>query len=140
MTKTNLYPLAVIVALIAMVLVMFGYNHAFGSASTTATPRCTVSTSTSALIGTQVSREILPASTRRAWASIQVPAQATSSIYLAFNAGTAASIGKGTGINTSASSSDRIVFGLDTDFPYVDAVQGITSVGSTTVLITECDY
>lgn len=102
---------------------------------------CSVSTSTTVVVNPQ-STTILAEHSRRAWASIQQPRNATNTIALSFNEGASAVANGGfqLSIGTSSSPINEITFGLNTDFPYTGAVTGIASAGTTTVLVTECRY
>lgn len=129
-------------------------TEVLGGHSTFASVECTASTSTKKYVGNSTSNGIavvLEANSRRAWARIQAPHDATNTYYLAFNGGTAASLGTGVvlngfaGITTGGTSTDLYIdFGRNTDFPYAGTVTGITSnavAGSTTTLnVTECIY
>ena len=106
---------------------------------------CTTSTTRVVSIGTTTATTVLSASSTRAWASIQVPQAATNTVAIAFG-GTAA-LGQGyqlvpvqemnvpTGTTTPS-----VQFGLRTDLPYAGAVTALTNNGSTTVLVTECNF
>lgn len=96
---------------------------------------CSVATSTSKAIGDDISLTILDSAANRAWAQIEIPANATDEFYLSFDEGTAAVVDEGILI---ASSTPSIVFGLNTDLPYTGAVTGITANATTTVLLTQC--
>jgi len=98
---------------------------------------CNVTTSSNVAIGDDISSSLLSAAANRAWAQIEIPANATDEFYLSFDEGAAAATGSGVLI---ASSSPSIAFGLNTDLPYTGAVTGITANATTTVLITECLY
>jgi hypothetical protein len=91
-------------------------------------------------IGHQESKTLINVNGRRAWAKIQL---ATSGVGVATNTaslslGGVATLAGGTEISTSTDFS--LEFGLNTPLPYVGAVAGITSTGSTTVRVVECLY
>lgn len=103
--------------------------------------QCSVTTSSRSIVGNQLSSTVLSAAGNRAWAIIEAPIQATSTIALSFDEGAAAVVGNGLALNSnSTTTKDHIVFGRATEFPYTGAVTGITNVGSTTVTVTECLY
>lgn len=101
---------------------------------------CTVTHSVAA-VGNDISSTLLSASSRRAWAVIQQPVNATNTVSISFG-GTAvdqqgyilADIASTTG------HADEIFFGLNADLPSTVAIAGITNVGSSTVNVTECNY
>jgi hypothetical protein len=102
---------------------------------------CSVSSTLVAGVGNQVSSTVLSAKGNRAWARIQQPNNATNTVALSFDEGAAAVLGRGVSLNNNATSTiPDISFGLATAFPYTGAVTGITDIGSTTVLVTECSY
>ena len=105
---------------------------------------CTSMTSTSVVVGPGNNGrvQLLATSSARANAIISLANSgnnipATSSISLAFNNDIWATVGTGF---TLATDTPYISFGRNTDFNYTGAVQGITSGGSTTVKITQCNY
>lgn len=139
------YLISFLVTIILITLVIFGavflsQKMGYGSASTLATPSCTISTVTAATVGHQVSSTILASNGRRAWAIIEQPLNATNT--LSINFGAAATVNSGIQLPpaTTTNESDKITLGLDTDFPYTGDVMGITNNGSTTVRITQCVY
>lgn len=100
---------------------------------------CTVTHSV-ALVGHQESRTILSANSRRAWAVIQQPVSATNTVSLSL--GGTATYGQGYHLYQAltASSTNEMEFGLNTDLPYTGAVTAITAAASSTVLVTQCVY
>jgi len=102
---------------------------------------CTVNSVVSAPVGGDISSSVLSAYSNRAWASIQLYSGnngvATGTVSLSFDEGAASVLANGFELATNT---PEIIFGLNTDFPYVGAVTGITSNGSTTVRVTECRY
>lgn len=93
-----------------------------------------------ATIGHQLSSTILSAASNRAWAVITLP---TDSVGVATNTPAFSFDGGSAVLATDyrlSTSTPEIVFGRATVFPYVDAVTGITDVGSTTVRVTQCLY
>lgn len=134
-----LIPAALVMA-VATLLFAFGAT-AQASDANHGTIKCTITTIAPATVGNQVSSTVLAASSNRAYARIQqvrdASGAATSTVSLAFNDGSAATVSTGLQLSTT---SPFIEFGLDTDFPYVGAVTGITNTGSTTVQVTACNY
>lgn len=98
-------------------------------------------TQTTVSVGNQLTREMLATTSRRAWAIIQQPINATNTVSLSFNEGASAVSGSGYELTEATTTSDipQITFGLATDFPYISSVQAITNNGSSTVLVTECE-
>lgn len=116
-------------------------NKPLGGGQTART--CSVTTATSTLVGDDLSQTILSAYGLRAWAVIQQPINATNTVSLSFDEGSAAVVGESyelTQSTTTALTKSQIVFGLNTDFPYTGAVTGITNLGTSTLLVTECRY
>ena len=105
---------------------------------------CTVSSVVAVTIGDDISTEVLAASTNRAWARISVGNNATNTVFASFDEGAAATLNNGIGLNIAntggASSTPYIDFGITTPFPYNGAVTAITNYGTTTLLVTVCDY
>jgi hypothetical protein len=103
--------------------------------------KCDTSTITAATVGHQLTSRIFATSSNRAFAIVQLETtaggMATSSVFLAFNEDVAATATSGIKLSTST---PTFTFGLNTDFPYIGAVQAITDSGSTTVRVTECTY
>lgn len=101
-------------------------------------------TATLATIGHQQSTRILATSTKRAWAMIQSPDNATNTAALGFRQDIAATFALGYLINVpnlnGATSTPRAEFGVNTEFPYTGSVTGLTDNGSTTVAVLECVY
>lgn len=140
LSKTLLGTLALFGA-ITFGAVVFSQNDSVGGL--TQRSQCDVTTSSSVVVGDDVSATILSANSLRAWASIEQPINATSSVALSFNEGADAVLGQGFELThaTTTSPVEKIVFGLNTDFPYTGAVTGITNgTASTTVVVTECEY
>lgn len=103
--------------------------------------KCSVSSTQVALVGHQLSSTILSANETRAYAKIQQPVNATNTVSLSFDEGAAAVLNRGIQLyGVYSTTSPSIEFGRATDFPYTGAITGITNLGSTTVLITECSY
>ena len=133
-------------AIIAVVILVGGYfslkpSFLGGGPGGQTAISCSVSTVAAAVVGNQNSSTLLSASTNRAWARItQVKNSsdvATNTVYVSFDEGAAATLYNGVTLATATPSID---FGKNTDFPYTGAVTGITTVGSTTVEITQCIY
>ncbi len=108
-----------------------------GPAATT----CIASSSIIA-IGHQQSRGLLATSSRRAWAAIGQPVNASNTVALSLNDVTASLTGATFKLTPATSTSARpdMVFGLNTDFPYTGAIKALSDTASSTVLVTECVY
>lgn len=104
--------------------------------------KCSVSSTLVASVGNQLSSTLLSANETRAWARIQQPLNASSSVSLSFDEGAAAVLNRGVVLSSASTTeqSTSVEFGRATHFPYTGAVTGISSTGSTTVLVTECSY
>jgi hypothetical protein len=129
------------IAIIAFVFTVKGGNQT--NLSGVQNDRCTVSSTEVAVVNPS-STSILSANGTRAWAIIQQPVNATNTIALSFDEGADAVLGQGyqlADISTSTGEAQASpMFGRGTEFPYTGEVTAIASVGTTTVLITECSY
>lgn len=104
-------------------------------------------TATSVRVGTS-SVVMLDANSRRAWAKLELPNQATSTLFASFSS--AATTRNSTILNRTdqangATSTPSVVFGLNTELPYTGIVTGFYSTqnlttGSSTVIATQCVY
>lgn len=112
------------------------------TAGSVANPKCTVSSTEVAPVGNEISVTILSANETRAWARIQNILHATNTVSLSFDEGNAAVLDEGVFLSAASTTNEThdIVFGRATHFPYTGVVTGITDVGSSTVLVTECVY
>ena len=114
-----------------------------GGGTSVNTQSCTVSVASNVQIGHQQSRTVLSATGKRAWARItQVTGAsgiATTTPFLSFNEGAAATVNSGVTLGTSTPSID---FGLATNFPYTGEVTAIVGNGggTTTVQVVQCLY
>lgn len=99
---------------------------------------CDVNTVSSVLVGPDAgfNSTILSAHSTRAWATLRQGSNATNTISISFDEGSAAVAGQGIPLHGTTS----IEFGRNTDFPYTGAVTGVTAAGTTTVFVTECRY
>lgn len=105
--------------------------------------KCSVNTVTSATVGDDISSTVLAANGTRAWAMIEVALGDANNVSLSFDEGAAATLTSGIQLSQSTTSAGvlkQIVFGRNTDFPYIGEVTGITNTSSTTVRVTECSY
>ena len=116
-------------------------NSTLGSGEGAVATQCNVSTVTASLVGNQFTTNLLATSSRRTWARIErvddSSGVATNTVHVSFDEGAAATTASGL---TLATTTQFIDFGLNTDFPYVGIVTGITDTGSTTVRVTQCAY
>ena len=117
---------------------------ALGGAGGISAKSCDSLTSTSVVVGpgNEGRVRIVGTSTRRAISRISLSNSgtnipATSTVSLAFDNDSRATVGTGF---TLATDTPYIDFGINTDFPYSGSVQGITSGGSTTVKLIQCNY
>lgn len=109
--------------------------------------QCIPSSITAIEIGNEEETQLLSTSSDRAWVKFQMlqflgdgNGTATGTAYLAFNNGAAAATNTGLALRASSTAENSIVFGLETEFKYTGAVRGITDIGSTSLLVTECNY
>jgi hypothetical protein len=95
-------------------------------------------------VGTSVSTVLLATSSNRAHAIIGIKDNATSTVYINMQRGSAAVIGSGLALNvgfaSGVSTTPEVVFGRATNLPYTGAVTARTNVGSTTVRVMQCIY
>lgn len=121
----------------------------FGANATPGTRGCTPTATRVASVGNLNSLQILATSSLRSYAIISALPGAipTSTVFLAFNSDARATKDTGTGpvlsgtsTSPSATTTQTNAFGLNTDWAYTGAVQAITSMGSTSVSITECNF
>jgi len=105
---------------------------------------CDITTRTLAVVGDDLTTEVLATSTNRAWARIAVGANATNTSYVEFNDIDATvnspfvlnkTQGSGAGTTTP-----ELVFGLTTPFPYRGVVNVLNDNGTSTVEVIECVY
>lgn len=106
------------------------------------TRKCNVQSTQNAEVGDDISSTIVSAFSNRAWTRLELvtdtAGNATSTVFLNFNDGSAATTGSHVTLSTST---PTITFGLNTDFPYVGDVTGITNgLASTTVRVIDCRY
>lgn len=135
---------AIISFIVAVVLTLTVASHFlnknFGSIGNVNTQSCSI-TETKAVVGHQLARTLLSANSRRAWAVIQQPVNASNTLQI--DLGGTAVFGSGAYQLTSATSTNPvslITLGLSTDLPFTGAVTGITQSASSTVNVTECVY
>lgn len=150
MLKINLK--SILLVLVGVVFAIGTYAYAASTFSVLKDPNgepakngavCTVGTQAPVTVGHQQATKILATSTTRAWARIAVVNNATTTAWLAFN-DVSAVANRGVGLNLAnangASTTPELDFGITTDFPYNGAVSAITNFGSTTLMVTECNY
>lgn len=128
-------------AIVAVIIYSFAFAP-LGTGGAGITRKCNVQTVSAVTVGHQLSSTLVSAYSNNAWVRIQVPSNATNTYSLSFDSGVAATVGNGLELNGlgGTTTENKITFGLNTDFPYVGAVTGITDQGSTTLLVTECRY
>ena len=105
---------------------------------------CSVSASTNVTINPSTSSRVVATSSQRAWARISIGNNATNTAFLSFDEDASAVANQGLGLNLAntngASSTPSIDFGLATTFPYTGSVTAISNLGTTSLLVTTCDY
>ena len=113
-----------------------------GSFSDSRKESCTTDERYSVAVGPgNANQIIIGTSSPRAYAKISLlPTENMRNyVFLLFNHGEIAS-STDNGIGLSASTTPSIEFGLNTSFPYTGSVTGITSIASTTLQVTECNF
>lgn len=138
------------ISIAAFIGMAFAFGFAFFSATTvkaggfatSASQVCTTSTVTAVAIGNQASTRIVATSSRRAFVRIQQPINATNTVSLIANADAPATTVTGLQLTAATTTSPVpfITFGLNTDFNYTGSITGITNTGSSTVLVTQCNF
>lgn len=139
----TLYYTGSLVLIVAAVAVLFAYLVPQNLSAQALTlgrlgARCNMSATTTVVIGNQSSTQILAAHSLRAWATIQLPSLggvSTNTVSLNFDA--PATLASGYELSTSTR---EFSLGLNESFPFVGAVNAITSTGSTTIRVIECRY
>ena len=135
----------IFIGIIATVVIFVGLSYTPVSVPVggLASRDCDV-TETTISVGHQLSTTVLSAKGRRAWAVIQQPINATNTVTVSFDGGTAAVDTQGYSLSindgNSASTTDQVIFGLNTLFPYTGAVTAITASASSTLSIISCAY
>lgn len=130
----------VLLAMIASILYLYTNTAEAGTSSLNSYP-CNTITSTVTSIGNQASVQLLASTSRRAWARVEQPINATNTVSVVFGGNLAVS---GTGVvltpSTTTSPVPLLDFGLNASLPFVGTVSAITNTGSSTVLVTQCVY
>jgi len=139
--KNSLKALGVTSILFVVVLIISAFvtSKNFGGGNGFVSSACSVTHSV-VVIGHQESRTLLSDNSRRAWATIKQPLNATNTLSLSLG-GTAVS-GQGYSLPNATTSNyaSEMSFGLNTDLPFTGAVTGRTASASSTVLVTDCVY
>ncbi len=129
--------------ILAFSLITFNTHKSFGNSISGGSDAaaCTFITVIPVTVGNQAATTVLGAQAMRAWASIQLPLNATNTISVSL-ASTSAVSGKGIQLSGTPTSSPSSVltFGLNTPLPYAGPVSVITSAATTTILVNECTY
>lgn len=102
---------------------------------------CTIVASTTVGIGHQKSVEIVASAANNAYVIISQPVFATNTVALGLDgeANITTSAYK-LAPGTASTSPERLVLGLNSDFPFTGSIQARTNVGSTTIGVTVCRY
>lgn len=91
-------------------------------------------------VGNQSSVLLVGTSTNRASLHIQQIENATNTAYLSFGYASATVSGSTWRLASSTGVNKNAFIGKNTDFPYTGPITVITDVGSSTLLVTECNY
>lgn len=85
---------------------------------------------------------VVGTTTNRAYTRISQLDNATNTVSVSFSQGAAATLTTGQVLSIGAATGTQYTLeaGLNTDFPYTDAITAITDKGSTTVIVTNCTY
>jgi len=112
----------------------------FGSTGLLTQASCTASTSGEAIVASG-SRQILATSSRRAWARITQADATSNTIALSFNYDAPVTQGsKGNFLQLSNGATTTLDFGLNQPFSYTGAVEASSSVGSTNIIVSQCNF
>ena len=137
MKKENVIVSLLVVSLVATMFGIFRKPAEKPVDSSLGLAVCNV-TQTVKTIGHQYSTKILDRGAR-SQAIIQQPLNATNTVALSFdNASSTVARGYKLYPTISASTTDSVKFGYATDIPLQNAVEAITSTGSTTITVIEC--
>lgn len=103
---------------------------------------CRVASTTRVKVGNQSSVMVVGTTTNRAYTRISQLDNATNTVSVSFSQGAAATLTTGQVLSIGAATGTQYTLeaGLNTDFPYTDAITAITDKGSTTVIVTNCTY
>jgi hypothetical protein len=131
-----------IVTIIAFVSILSNISDVRTVSAALNTTSCSTGTTTPVVIGNQATSTILAKRADRAWALIQQPQNATNTVAVAFSGFMSADMAEGVQLQSSSSTTgiSYLKFGLSTELPDTGIISGLTSTGSTTVLVTECTY
>lgn len=142
--KQNIHLVVTAVVVLALSIALFIFTHAeqllAGDGGTDA-QACTMVATTTVVIGNQSSTQIVAAAANNAYVIISQPPNASNTVAIGF--GVTPSLTTSSYLLASSSMSiipDRLVLGLNTDFPYVGAINAITNISSTSVGVTVCRY
>lgn len=138
------YLAAVLAAVILLGGIWYGNSlnqGRFGTTSLLTSQSCTASTSIMT-IASSASTQVLATTSRRAWARIE-NTNTSNSVAVAFDYDKTISTSKGNYLQlptATANVAPTVDFGLSTDFGYTGSVQASSSVGSVSLLVTQCTY
>lgn len=98
-------------------------------------------TSSVVQIGNQASTQLSASSSRRSFMQIEQPINATNTVSLSLSVSAAVS-GSGPQLTPATSTSPVAImmYGLNTDMNYIGPVQAITNSGSSTIVVTQCNF
>jgi len=141
MTNKTLLIGLLVLAVVAIGYAFYPQHQNLGGTGLLTQSSCTASTSVATISGA-ASSQILATSSRRAWARVE-NTNTSNSVALSFNYDKAVSTSAPnyqTLPTATANVANSIDFGLNTDFPYTGAVTASSSVGSVSLLVTQCNF
>lgn len=113
----------------------------FGGQGGAGANSCTIFSQAEVIVNPYTSTEIVASHAQNAWVHIEQGPSVADNVYLGF--GATAVVGAGTVLASTTATINiptSIDLGLNTDFPFTGAVNGITSSATTTVNVVVCRY
>jgi len=141
--KTDLFVVVaglVVVIGLAIALSFSSFEQSFAGEGGREASACTIFATSTVAVGNQTSTRVTTNYSNNAYVIVQQPVNASNTVYLNFNSSSTAASGFHLAPGEASSTPDTLVFGKNTDFPFAGYVEALTSVGSTTLNITECRY
>lgn len=138
------YIVSIAVSLVAFVILaawLQGYSGgSFAGEGGMGAASCTMSATTTVVVGNGGSTVVIPAYAQNAYVRIQQPPNASNTVHLGF--GVAATMNSSAQLATSTypNKPDAMTLGLNTDFPFTGYVSAITDLGSTSLDVIICRY
>ena len=134
--KKYILPVVGLIILGAIIYSLQPKSQSFGTTGGDLAVACNATTVSVVSVGNHSSVEVLATSSRRAWAIVSQPINATNTVVVNINQDALATLTNGFPLAATSS----IVLGLNTPLPYTGSISAITNTGSSTVLVTQCTY